>query len=429
MTIAEPALMRRPRQSAGWANIFVFLVPVFAVLGIIAQINFLIAGFIYIVFYVALSASRRDWALMLVFALAPFVQDISIGGPFKFSIGELSLILAIPAVLLTSIHRVRVPIFLSLVFIYLGTCIASSVVNRDVDGATPILQMVIYLVIAVIVFSTAVPNVFKFLMIFDVAVLVMACMAFLGIATNFEFPALHKNAWGAGLSGGVVLTVELWMAATTRKRRFVLTIALGLIASCLLFTLSRGGWLAAITGTVIIIALRRQFRLLFRLLLLFIPLISILWYTLPAQERDYATGLGTDRANILARYQTIDDATRQFMAHPVLGIGIGYRKDIDATNIVMISLAESGIVGFAGFAAIHATLVWSMLRALKRIDRSHILYSPVALAAALPISRLAHGCVDHYWGRGPLLQTWGTVGMAMAIQTYFRRQEAVQGPE
>lgn len=407
-------------------NLFLFVVPVFAVLGIIAQINFVVAGFIYIIFYISVSISRRDWALMLVFALAPFVQDISIGGPFKFSIGELSLILALPVVLLTSLHRIRFPLFLSLIFLYLATCIASSAVNRDFEGATPILQMVIYLVIAVVVFSTAVPNVFKFLMIFDVAILVMACMAFLGIATGFAFPDLNKNAWGAGLSGGVVLTVELWMAATTRKRRFALTIALGLIASCLLFTLSRGGWLAAITGTVIIIALRRQFRMLFRLLLLLVPLIAILWHTLPEQEREYATGYSRDRVNIQARYQTIDDAYRQFTQNPVLGVGIGYRKEIDATNIVMISLAESGIVGFCGFIAIHATLVWSMLRALKNIDKSNLLYSPVALAAALPISRLAHGCVDHYWGRGPLLQTWGTVGMAMAIQSYLQRQEMAQ---
>lgn len=424
MSVAHPQLLQRPTKSASWLNILIFILPVFAVIGIVAQINLVAAGLLYIPFFLVLSFARPDIALLLAFSLAPFVQDISIGGPFRFSIGELSLVLSIPAFLVMAIQRLRVPPFLWMVGAYIGVCIASTVVNRDIEGITPILQMIIYLVIAVIVFSTFVPNVFKFAMVIDGAMIVMAGLALSGILSDMTFPAMHKNAWGAGLSSGVVLTVELWMAAKQKRRRFLLSIAMCLMCAALLFSLSRGGWLAAMSGTAIIMVLRRQIRRLIRLLVLLLPLMTILWYSLPAQDREYATGVTSDRQNIMARYQTIENARQQFNDHPILGVGASYRKEVDATNIVMISLAESGIVGLSAFVAMHGFLIWSMLSTLKKVDRASFLYSPVALATALPIARLAHGCVDHYWSRGSLLQTWGMVGMAMAVRAYVAKQTA-----
>ena len=281
--------------------------------------------------------------------------------------------------------------------------------------------MVIYLVFAVIVFGGFLSDIFQFGMILDGALGVMAFLSLSGIVTHLSFPAMHKNAWGKGLSGGFVLAVELWLGARTRKRKRLIALALGLIATCLLFSLSRGGWLAAIVGTLTLVALRRQFKLLLRLSMLLLPLIAILWFALPQEDRNYATGLTSDRLNIRARYETIDNASRTFASNPIFGVGVGYRKEVDATNVIMVSLAESGVVGLAAFLLLHLTIFTAMWKLQRQIPRTSALYSPVALAAALPLSRLAHGVVDHYWGRGPLLQAWGSVGMAIATAAYLKR--------
>jgi hypothetical protein len=36
----------------------------------------------------------------------------------------------------------------------------------------------------------------------------------------------------------------------------------------------------------------------------------------------------------------------------------------------------------------------------------------LALGAALVVSRLAHGLVDHYWSRGAIMIAWAAAGMA-----------------
>jgi O-antigen ligase len=409
------------RPKAKWKEALTLILPAFALLGLVAQVSFPAAGLLYICFYMFLTFARPQFALLLVFALAPFVQDISIGGPFHVSIGELSLVLTLPAFALTSLGRFRPPIILWLSVLYVVVCAGCSVVNMDVSAITPLLQMLIYLIFAIAVFSAFLKDPSKFGMILDGALGMMAILAVLCIVTNFTFLGMNKNAWGAGMSGGVIIGMELWLGCSNKRRKRWLFAALGVLVACLILTLSRGGWLAAMMGTLVLLGLRRQFKLFLKLLVLLVPLIVGMWFLLPAQDRDYAAGFSKQRWNIRARYETIDNAMQQFKAHPLFGVGLGYRKDVDATNIVMISLAESGVLGFGAFIALHLGLIGMAWKLQKKVRRDSPLFAPVALAAALPFARLTHGLVDHYWSRGPLLQAWAAVGMAVAVGAYMRK--------
>jgi hypothetical protein len=103
-------------------------------------------------------------------------------------------------------------------------------------------------------------------------------------------------------------------------------------------------------------------------------------------------------------------------------VGISLRKVIDATNIVCVSLAESGVLGFGTFALMHFAVLRSAWKTQKMIPRSDMLYSPVALGGALVIARLTHGLVDHYWSRGPILQAWAAAGMCTAVYFHVRKK-------
>jgi len=232
---------------------------------------------------------------------------------------------------------------------------------------------------------------------------------------------LNKNSLGASMASGLLIAVESWFAAhRDKKRRLILTAVMFLLAATLLFSLSRGSWLAAVAGLFVITSLRRQFKLLIKLAVLLIPLVLILFATLPEEKQEYALSADATRYNIQARIDTIEDAKAAFFEHPLYGGGISYRKNIDATNLVFVSLAESGILGLSTFALVHFALFAGIWKSQKKIPRSHILYSPVALGAALVAAKLTHGMVDHYWSRGPLLQAWAAAGMAAAVATTLR---------
>ncbi len=421
-----PALIQQKRPPSPWPQVLVVLVPALIAILLAARIDFLLAGILYVLVFITVSFWRPEVALMLVFALAPLNQDISFGAPVRFSIGELSLILALPAFIITSAGRIRTAPFMLMVLIYLGFCIFSSIMNNDREALTPMLQMIIYLILAVVVFSSFVKDISRFGMIIDASVVVLTLLALSALLTNFSFLSMHKNAWGASMSSGVIITTELWFATESKKRKRWLAIALAIISAVLVLALSRGAWMAAISGIMVIMYFRRQYKILLRLGLLLIPLIAAMWLFMPEDKRDYATGFDASRQNISARIEIIEYARDRFFSSPVWGVGISLRKNVDATNIVLISLAESGILGFGSFIAMHGVLLATVRKTIRRIPRNHVLYSPVALGAALVIARLAHGCVDHYWSRGPILQAWAAAGMATAVTFVQRKSSAMQ---
>ena len=173
-----------------------------------------------------------------------------------------------------------------------------------------------------------------------------------------------------------------------------------------------------------LLGLRRKFRLLMQVSIGAVVLIAIGWRFLPSESREYATSLDRKNENIRLRFQSIDYARDIFEANPVLGVGVGLRKEYDATNIVWLTLAETGVPGLVTWLLIHLALTRMVWRDHQYIAQSDILFSLSALGGALVISKLVHGLVDHYWSRGAIMVAWCSAGMATHAHFIVRSRMA-----
>ncbi len=349
---------------------------------------------------------------MLIFALAPFQNDISGGGPLRFSIAEINLFLTVPLLILGKRRMSLGPLTMAIGF-YMLVSVGCTLLSWRSTSLVSLTQMGLYLIVAVIVFSALPRSETDFRLALDGLIFVSVIMASAVVIKRSGYVwGLHKNGVGASLGAAVIVGTELWFAAKGR-RKHILSLALAIIAAGLFFSLSRGAWLGAVIGIFVLIALRRQFRLLIRMAVILVPLVTVCWAYLPDSSRSYATGFSDENFNIQMRYRSVDYAKELFLSSPITGVGVGLRKEYDATNLIWCTLAETGVIGLIALLYLHYSVLRMTWKAQKHMDRSTTLYSGVALGAALVISRFMHGMVDHYWGRGPTTDVWAAAGMAL----------------
>jgi O-antigen ligase len=197
--------------------------------------------------------------------------------------------------------------------------------------------------------------------------------------------------------------------------------ALTVIVAGLVFSLSRGAWLGALAGFFVVVGTRGKMKFMLRSLIVLVPMVVIFWNLLPAEKREYASSFDPNRQNISLRYQSIDFARRVFEDNPVFGVGVGLRKEFDATNIFWVTLAETGIQGLISFAMIHIMCLTMIAKTQRFVARTDPRFSILVLGGALLFAKVIHGIVDHYWSRGAILIAWGCCGMATTI--YYREQD------
>ena len=383
-----------------------------------------LAATVYALIFWILASRKPHLALMSIFATAPFQNDLSMGGPLRFSIAEVNLLLTLPVFLIQQ-RRMRLGPVAVPVAAYLGICLLSSFSNWRPQALLSLVQIVVYLVIAVMVFRSLPRNPQQYRLALNGLVVICAGIAAVALAKHSGYVlGLHKNGTGGSLACGLIVCTELWFAERDALRKQWLLAALLLIASGLFFTLSRGAWITAITGLAVILTLRRQFRLILRAGTLFAALAAICWNHLPKDSRQYATGFERENFNIRARYESMDFALDEFQKSPLLGVGVGLRKEYDATNIILLTLAETGVPGLLALLAIHLAFLRMAWRSRHIFSRADPEYSLIAIAAALIIGKMMHGAVDHYWGRGDLMIAWASVGMAIRAYESRRRMKA-----
>ena len=149
--------------------------------------------------------------------------------------------------------------------------------------------------------------------------------------------------------------------------------------------------------------------------MLLIPVVGIVWVSLPEESRQYASSFDNSRYNIKARELNSEWAMEQWRSSPWIGVGIGLRKEFDATNVILLTLAESGPLGVLALIGVHACVLWGVWR--RRVGLNRTLgpaASSHALAGAVLLSKFVHGLVDHYWSRGAIMIAWASVGFALA---------------
>ncbi|HWE03302.1 MAG TPA: O-antigen ligase family protein [Tepidisphaeraceae bacterium] len=363
-----------------------------------------------------IAATKPRAALCLCFAVAPVQRSLP-SLPFKMTLADLNVLIAFVVFCIQRISSRQSirwgPLGMPIV-VYLLICAVSSI--TDWRGDATILsfaQMVPYFLFDVIVFSSF----GRGLEALRPAIYGLLCVGlFLGLSViasgSPQVYGMNKNGLGSSLACIAVVAAELWLSATNARKKRIFLGCLGVVASALLITLSRGAWMGATAGLGFILFLRRDFKTLGRLFAVVIPLIAICWTALPNENKDFATGFDSHRENIRLRLAFIDIAIVKFKENPIFGAGVGLRKELDATNIVLMTMAETGIVGLLAFLGIHYVLLRMVWRAHLSLSRTSWSFSCLAIGGALVLVKLVHGCVDHYWSRGALTLAWAGAGIA-----------------
>ena len=345
------------------------------------------------------------------------------------AISEIGLVLGLPFFLIRTKadgwRRLRNPLWIA-IFSYLLVCLASMIANGSLlTGLTSFLQMCVYVVICVFVFSVCLSDIRQ--VVAALYTLMIAC-AFLAImvgATGSNYVlGLHKNLIGTEVMYSVIIGFELWMARIAERRpRILLTVILCILVIGLVMTRSRGAWIGTSVGILAILLVRRQFGMALRALLLLVPLVASGWFMLNDQAREAAMDLGTNSkfGSAGARLVSIEYAFDIFKHSPIFGAGVGLRKEYDATNVIMSTLAETGFAGLVTFLSIFGTLLFMAWRAQKRINRQDPVFSLMAMGVGLMLGKFIHGCVDHYWSRG-VIPVWAGAGFVAYAYVYARSQ-------
>jgi hypothetical protein len=396
-------------------------------LGTVAYVSPIAAAILYAPLFMALAWSQPQVALFLMFAEVAFPYDMA-GVGAHMAPAEISMVLAIPIFWFKSTTRPRLHIrnpILAPILAYFAVCLLSStcISWRGVDAVISFLQMVLYLVVCVKLFSTYVTD--RRQMMIALYGLITSCtfISILVVALRSDsILGIHKNATGTFLSYSVLVLSEIWISAVTRgNRRRMISVLLVVNLAGLIMSTSRGAWMGTAAGLCVLMIARRQWRLFSRALLLLVPAVAACWFLVPAEKRDYALDFRSSSRNIQLREETIAMFKREFESSPVIGAGLGLRKEQDSTNVILSTLAETGVLGLAAFLAIQVCFVRAVLWSTRFVPRTHWDFTFLALGAALVTCLFTHGLVDHYWSRTQT-PVWALAGTAIAIYSGIRNR-------
>lgn len=301
--------------------------------------------------------------------------------------------------------------------IYLFICAFSWLVHSREPAATSVLQMALYLLVAVYAGAWSPWNENDVRQAFHGLIAVAILLGCVAMATrSMYFLGMHKNSLGNAFSSAFLASFVLWdRSGRSRVRMFYLA---GMLISLVgvLIVASRGAWLGTLGALMLLFICQRRFAHAARLVAIAVVFVPLLWVLVPAETRTFAMDWSSQAHNFSARLDSIAHAREYFERNIWFGSGVGLRKEYDATNLVMVVLAETGIIGLGAFGF----LIFSVFLSFRKSFRiTNVLPGNggalVAVCIALFTTRLLHGLVDHYWGRGLLVIGWTSVGLAWAV--------------
>lgn len=380
---------------------------------------------VYCSLFMFLVWARPQIALAGIIAVVPFVQDLGGGLPIKFSLAEIHLLLAfivylVKGVLTRSIKflgRLTVPVSVYLAFLT-WTSIRSGLEPEDIKA---LVQTFVTCGVTVAVFANMISDPESMVRSFIWLPIFCIPIAVLEIVTGqFNVFGLHKNSIGGSLAAGLIVVANLWYSQLNfQGKRYLVWLFLVLVGG-LLISLSRGAWIGTIVGLTVSGLLWGRITLVIRTLLAAVPVLLVLWLLLPSEKREYATGFQADRWNIKTRMKTQENLQEIITNEPIFGAGIGLRKQVDATNFVLVTLAESGVIGLVAIIGVFGTIITVGVKIFRSDSKqSFVLY--VALGFGLLSCKIGHGMFDHFWGRGNGTVVWASIGLLLAVEQKRRR--------
>ena len=381
-------------------------------------------AFSYGIAFMVLTWHRIDIALGLVLVLAPWVQDVSGGGGVaKFSAAEIHIVLitivqvakAILSRRLLSIGKLTGPVLL-----YMGLMGVSSYQGGFLrEDIIALFQTVVFCFILPFLFmgrDLTIQSQRNILLIAACSTVALGIFQIVAGPKAFAL-GIHKNNMGQGMAAGLSLWLCAWFDSSKGWWSRVVIPAIAIVTIALVYTLSRGAWVGAVCALIVLSFVYGRVQLLFKASLFIVPLFAVMWTFLPKQDQEYASSFDRQKYdNIDVRYDNYANSLALIKASPFIGHGISIRKQLDATNLVMATLAEGGILGFVLFVTALGTYFVIVVRLVRRLPQSDPRFMIVAASCAVMVSRLGHAQFDHYWVRGASTIAWASVGMVLAVE-------------
>ncbi|HEY3329596.1 MAG TPA: O-antigen ligase family protein [Capsulimonadaceae bacterium] len=425
--------------------IFVPLI-LLALIVILAAINplFAVVAGVIVIATVLVLRKPTEW-LAITFAAGLLPQSV-LGGESALSISLsdcLALLLLLIFAISAAMRKVRPnmgPIFLP-ILLFIAACALSSIANWRGNGTiVQVIRIVEFTFVLPIIYSAFVRTPAQVDRCFGMMLVLVTFLGMIGIlgfasgSTHGLFLlGMHKNAFGPLLAVGAVVSLAYIRSQdlTERQKRW-------LIATCLIcsmatvFSLSRGAWMGAIGGFLVILSMRRDWKGVFLLLGIAIPIVAACWSLLPKESAEYAGDISLHAHTMQFRLDKQENILQLWQSSPWLGIGVGYIKTENPENVYVQTLGETGIIGTIAFVIMLASVYVFMAKtyrlAMNKATRSLVTARLTLACAGVFTIPIVQGIVDAYWRRGVVFLSWAAVGMALSLYAYMRQSQSVKQP-
>lgn len=242
--------------------------------------------------------------------------------------------------------------------------------------------------------------------------------------------------------------------------RFLALWAFVVCSLSVMFTFSRGGFLALVFVLVVMIV-RESFKP--RQIFLSLALLFVVWQFIPdnytervSTSLDLLPGIGADarnEASFRGRTSEVLVAWQIFADHPILGVGLNNykyyyqqyakplgwdnrREERSAHNLYLETAAETGLIGLAAFLAVVGAAFWRAYQAQKMLmragkyDEAAVVFALMtSVVGYLMASQFLHGAYPRYfWLLIGILLALPQVATTLSVAVAARRQQPLPTP-
>lgn len=244
-----------------------------------------------------------------------------------------------------------------------------------------------------------------------------------GRITSFLF---HFNSLAGYLNLLLPLSLGCMVLAKERWLRYVAVVCHSTALAALYFTGSRGGLIAYLAMVLVSLHFLKPRLMALSQLLLTSALAATIVLSLQPEILKESRLQEVDEFTSASRLALWSAAGAMFLQHPVMGVGYGnYRSlyndyipgatpnQLDAHNLYLQFLGETGTIGFAVFIAMMLGLARVAVKLARNADLWYRLIG-IAMGGAL-VTTLTHGMVDYLFNVSPQFGALFWLLMALGV--------------